>query len=536
VQTRCFKCVSTQSTYWAWYFADDWKVSRKLTLNLGLRYELEIPRHERYNRVNVFDPNVASPLAGPAGLPNLKGGLVFAGIDGAPAKQFQTDRNNFAPRLGFAYQAAKQTVLRGGAGIFYAPSLRAAGGTVGNFGYRADTQFIGSQDGVTPLNYLRNPFPDGFTPVVGNTQGLLTAVGSTISASLNGDYVVPYSENWNFNIQQQLRGNLLIEVGYVGSHALHLTRTGEGTANLNQLTAEQLKLGTQLQTLVRNPFFGIIRSGPLATATVPQSFLMRSFPQFTTVNPLYATGASSIYHSLQIKIEKRFSSGLSMLVAYTDAKLIDDFSIISNLGRNANIQNLYDRKNERSISANDISQRFVTSAIYALPIGRGKRIGGGMNRMVDAFLGGWQMNGIVTFQTGDPLALTTTNSSQAGNNLLRPNSTGKSAHLSGDVKSRLNRYFDTSVFTQPPAFTFGNVSRTLADVRGPGMRNLDFSLFKNFALVERMSLQFRAEAFNTTNTPSFSDPNQNFNAVAFGQITGTSNAARQVQFGLKLLF
>ena len=536
VQTRCFKCVSTQSTYWGWYFADDWKVSRKLTLNLGLRYELEVPRHERYNRVNVFDPNIASPLAGPAGLPDLKGGLIFAGVNGAPTQQFQTDRNNFAPRLGFAYQAAGQTVLRGGAGIFYAPSLRAAGGTVGNFGYRADTQFVGSQDGVTPLNYLRNPFPDGFVPVVGNSQGLLTAVGSTISASLAGDYVVPYSENWNFNIQQQLRGNLLIEAGYVGSHGLHLTRTGEGTANLNQLTADQLKLGPQLQTQVKNPFFGVITSGPLATATVPQSFLLRRFPQFTNVNPLYATGGSSIYHSLQVKVEKRFSNGLSTLIAYTDAKLIDDFSIISNLGRNANIQNYYDRRNERSISSNDISQRFVASAIYALPIGRGRRVGSGMNRLADTFIGGWQMNAIVTFQTGDPLALTTTNSSQAGNNVLRPNSTGRSAKLTGDVESRLNRYFDTTAFTQPAQFTFGTAGRTLPDVRGPGMRNLDFSLFKNFALKERMSLQFRAEAFNTTNTPSFSDPNQNFNAVAFGQITATSNAARQVQFGLKLLF
>jgi hypothetical protein len=159
-----------------------------------------------------------------------------------------------------------------------------------------------------------------------------------------------------------------------------------------------------------------------------------------------------------------------------------------------------------------------------------------MNRVMDAFLGGWQTNAILTFQGGDPLALTTTNSSNAGNNVLRPNSTGQSAKLQGDVESRLNKYLNTSVFTQPAPFTFGNASRTLPDVRGPGTRNLDLSLFKNFALVERMSLQFRAEAFNISNTPSFSDPNQNFNAVAFGQITGTSNAARQVQFGLKLLF
>jgi hypothetical protein len=536
--TKCFKCVSTQSTYWAWYFADDWKLTNKLTLNLGVRYELEIPRHERYNRVNVFDTQVASPLAAKSGLANLRGGLIFAGTEGMSAQQFPADKNNVAPRFGFAYQALKNTVIRGGAGIFYSPSLRAAGGTVGNFGYRSDTEFLSMPDGVTPAVYLRNPFPDGLVPVVGSSQGLATAAGSTISASLRGDNVVPYSENWSFNIQQQLPGNLLVEAGYVGSHGLHLTQTGEGTANLNQLTADQLKAGTQLQQQVRNPFFGLIASGPLAAATVPQSYLLRDFPQFTTANPLYMTGSSSIYHSLQLKSEKRFSNGLGLLIAYTSAKLIDEFSIISNVGRNANMQNFKDRKNERSVSSNDISQRFTGSVVYALPVGRGRRFGGGMHRAMDALLGGWQMNGIVTFQSGDPLAITMANSlsAVAGNNVMRPDNTGKSAALPGSVKERMLRYFDITQFTAPAPFTYGNTGRTLPDVRGPGLKNLDFSLFKNFRLVERMSLQFRAESFNLTNTPSFSDPNQNFSVAAFGQITGTSNIARQVQFGLKLLW
>ncbi|MBI4909050.1 MAG: carboxypeptidase regulatory-like domain-containing protein [Acidobacteria bacterium] len=536
VLTRCFKCVSTQSMYYGWYFSDDWKVTNKLTLNLGLRYELEIPRHERYNRVNVFDPFVTSPLASRAGLPNLKGGLVFAGVNGESAQQFPADTNNWAPRFGFAYQARRDTVIRGGAGIFYSPSYRAAGGTVGNFGYRSDTQFIGSANGLTPTNYLRNPFPDGFVPVVGSALGLSTAVGSTISASLKNDSTVAYSENWSFNVQHQLKGDLLVEAGYVGSHGLHLTQTGEGTANLNLLTREQLALGTQLQQQVSNPFFGVITSGVLSTRTVPQSFLLRAYPQYTTVNPLYWTGSSSIYHSFQLKVEKRFGSGLSLLTAYTNAKLIDEFSIISNVGRNANIQNIHDRRNERAVSSNDISQRFVTSAVYALPFGRGRSFGGGWNRMVDAVLGGWQMNGILTFQRGFPLALTTTNSSNAGGNVLRPNNNGKSAQTSGDVKSRLTQYFDKTVFSQPAPFTFGNVGRTLPDVRAPGLRNLDYSLFKNFGVTERVAVQFRAESFNLTNTATFGEPNQNFTAVQFGQITGTSNIARQVQFGLKILF
>ena len=317
---------------------------------------------------------------------------------------------------------------------------------------------------------------------------------------------------------------------------MHLTQTGEGTANLNQLTSQQLTLGSQIQNQVKNPFFGLINGAPLNTATVPQSFLLRAFPQYTTVSPLYWTGASSIYHSFQLKAEKRFSSGLNMLISYTGAKLIDDYSIISNVGRNANIQNIYDRRNERSISANDVSQRFVASFVYALPFGRGRHFAGNMNRYLDIVAGGWQMNGIVTLQTGQPIALTTQNTSNSGSNVLRPNNSGKSSKLDGDVESRLTRYFDTSVFSQPAPFTFGNVGRTLPDVRGPGVKNIDFSLFKNFKIVERISLQFRAEAFNLTNTPSFGFPNQNFNAVQFGQITATATDPRQLQFGLKLLF
>ena len=245
---------------------------------------------------------------------------------------------------------------------------------------------------------------------------------------------------------------------------------------------------------------------------------------------------ASIYHSFQLKVEKRFSSGMNLPVSYTEAKLIDDFSIISNVGRNANVQNIYDRKAERSISSNDVSQRFVASVVYEMPFGRGRKLGASWNRLVDALVGGWQTNGILTFQKGQPLALTTQNTSNSGSNVLRPNSLGRSAKLDGPVEARLTRYFDTSAFSQPAPFSFGTVIRTLPDVRGPGQKNIDFSLFKNFGLVERMSLQFRAEAFNLTNTPGFDFPNQNFSAVQFGQITGTANSARQVQFGLKLLF
>ena len=223
-------------------------------------------------------------------------------------------------------------------------------------------------------------------------------------------------------------------------------------------------------------------------------------------------------------------------MAYTTQKLIDTNSITSVVGANAINQNIYDMRSERSVSANDISQVLSVSCVFELPFGKGRRLGAAWNRAVDALLGGWQLNGIASVDTGLPVAVTTQNTSGAGNASLRPNNNGHSAKFDGPVESRLKNYFDTTVFSQPAPFTLGNTGRVLPDVRIPGSRNLDFSMFKSFHLVERMSLQFRAEAFNATNTPQFGRPNSNLNNANFGQITGQANSSRQLQFGLKLLF
>src|SRR5579872_1998940 len=531
-----FKNVATASWYYGMYFADDWKVSRKLTLNLGLRYELQTPREERYNRLNIFDPFVASPLAVPAGLPNLVGGLEFVGVDGRSRQQYSTPLTNWAPRFGFAYELTKNTVLRGGYGIFYAPSLRAAAGTVSNVGYRADTTYAASLDGVTPTTYLRNPFPNGFAPISGNSLGLLTGIGSPISVELLGDNSIPYSQNWNFNVQRQLPGNILVEAAYVGSRGLHLNENGSDDINLDQLTPAQLTLGTKLQQLVPNPFFGLITTGPLSSPTIAYGSLLYPYPQFSNVTGEYLTGSSSTYHSFQMKVEKRFSSGLSLLAAFTGGKLIDDHAMISNLGRDSAIQNIYDRHAERGVSPQDVSRILVLSYVYELPLGKGKRFGTNWNRAADTVLGGWQINGITTFQTGQPLTLTAQNTSNSGSLTERPNNNGQSAALSGSIESRLNEYFNSAVFSQPAPFTFGNTGRTLPDVRGPGVNNFDFSLFKTFQPLERLSVQFRAEAFNLLNKPQFGFPNQVLGSGQFGVISTQANSPRQIQFGLKLLF
>jgi Carboxypeptidase regulatory-like domain/TonB dependent receptor len=529
---------ATQSHYYAAFVQDDWKATRKLTLNLGLRYDLDIPRTERYNRMETFDPNVASPLAGPAGLPGLKGGTVFVGVNGASRRQFDPQYHNLGPRFGFAFAATPKTVIRGGIGIFYAASLRIANATIGNEGFSASTTYTGSPDGLTPAVYLSNPFPAGLNPVVGNSQGLLTGIGSTFENPIHGDNKVPYSENWDLNIQRELPGGILVDVAYVGSHGVQLNSSGENQFNLNQLTPDVIALGTGLQKSVANPFYKIITTGPLAAATVPLAFLLAPFPQFTNVQASFPTGGYSEYHALQAKVEKRFSHGLSTLLSFTGQKLIDDFSQVSNVGNSTGgVQNIYNGRGERSVSSNDRSRRLVISGTYELPFGRGRLLGRNWNRAVDNLIGGWQVNGIYTYQTGFPISVTAANTCTNCNvNTLRPNNNGQSAELSGAVSQRLNQYFNTADFSQPAAFTFGNTARTLPDVRAPSGHNIDLSLFKIFKPVERLRVEFRGEAFNVINQVVFGMPGTAINSNTFGVISSQANGSRTVQFGLKVLF
>lgn len=535
-----YKIAVTSSYYYAWYLADDWRISRRLTLNLGLRYEFQVPRTERHDRMNYFDPTVASPLAGPAGIPGLQGGIVFVGVDGRGPRQFPINWNNIAPRLGFAFQLNPKTVIRGGGGLFYAPSPTEAGGTIGNFGWATTTTYTGSADGLRPSAYISNPFPTGFAPLTGNSQGLLTEIGQAIDEPLPNPKST-YTENWSMGIQRELPSAILIDATYVGNHGVQLIENGEATVNLNQLTPQQVSQGASLLTQVPNPFYGLITVGTLASKTVPEYYLLRPFPQFTSVGPIFQVGGNSSYNALQAKARKRFKGGMTFMVSYTKQKLIDDNSIISNVGTNASSENIYCRRCDRSVSANDVSQLFVVSGVYQMPFGRGRRFGSGWNRGLDALLGGWQSSGILTLHKGFPLNILSGNnntlgSTNAGNATQRPDNNGHSAYLPGGVEDKLDKYFDTTVFSQPVAYTFGNTGRTLPDVRGPGLRNLDFALFKSFRYKERLTAQFRVEAFNASNTVQFGNPNITRNSNQFGIISTQVNSPRQLQVGLKLLF
>ncbi len=522
-----FKDVAAQSFYHAFYVQDDWRVSRKLTLSLGLRYDLDTPRTERYNRVNYFDPSVKSPLSAQApGLPDLRGGLVFVNMDGRGRYQYNSDLNNLAPRIGFAYQLNGATVIRGGWGNVYGPSPQEAAGTVGPYGFRVQNTWVGSLDGITPYNLLSNPFPQGFQTPPGSAAGLLTGAGGPIQGDLR-DTVTPYTMQWNLNVQRALPGDAMFEVGYVGNRGLQLQRNSESGLDLDQINPVYLSLGSHLNDLVSNPFYNIVNSGVLAAPQISRAQLLRPYPQFTSVIPLFSSGSSSTYHSLQVRFSKRYSHGLQFEGSYVFSKVIDN---------GVNHQDSYNILADRAVTSYDIPHRFVIGYIYELPFGRGRHFGSTAPAALKVILGGWQFNGITTLQSGTPLSISASNVSGLGNPVERANNNGQSATLSGDIHQRLNRYFDTSVFSQPVPFTLGNTAPYIGSLRTQRVNNSDLSIFKEFFPREYIRVQVRAEFLNAFNRVLFSGPNTSVTAPNFGVISSQSNSPRQLQFGLKILF
>ena len=522
-----WKNVAANSFYWAGYAQDDWRLNSRLTLNLGLRYDIDVPRTERFNRMNYFDPVARSPLADVVpGFPDLRGGVVFVGVDGRSRYQYNWDTNNIAPRLGLSYQVNPKTVMRAGYSHIFGPSNQGAQGTVGPFGFRTENLWVTSIDGITPLNTLQNPYPNGFKPSPGSSEGLLTQAGANLQAPLQ-DTPSPWTIQYNVNVQRELPWATFVEVAYVGTRGYDLSRVGESGLSLNQLDPQYMSLGSQLNQQVPNPFFGIVNNGVLTQRTVSRAQLLRPYPQFTDIIPLYSSGAKSRYNALQITGRKRLSQGLMFEGSYTWAKAEE-------IGMSH--QNSYDIEASWALASYDISHRFVISYLYELPFGHNRRFASGVSPVVNAFIGGWQFNGITTFQTGTPLSITANNTAGIFGARTQPNNNGNDPRLDGPVEERLNRYFDTSVYSQPAAFTFGNEPIFSPLLRAHGVRNFDLSVFKNFQVRPGMTAQFRIEALNAFNYVQFSAPNTSVTSSSFGVITGQANAPRQLQFGLKLLW
>ena len=507
-------------SYEALFLQDDWKVTRRLTLNLGLRWEYESAVHDRYKVLSNFDPNVSSPLTVPG--MQLKGGLVFPGVNGLPDGLIDPSLKNFGPRFGFAYQATDKIVLRGGYGIMYVPTL---GASYPSTGFTITTPMTTSIDGgLTPYNNLSNPFPTGIQKPTGSSLGAATGIGTPISGELRNAHR-GYVQEYNYTVQYQPKANWLVEAAWVGNHGIGLQMY---SVPMDILSPSNFALGTALQSSVPNPFYGIIQTGPLSATTITRAQLLLPYPQFTSVDGGYQFRGSSTYNALTLKLEKRFSSGFSLLAAYTWSKMLDlgDNTTQARPGEaiGTQVQNWNNLAAEKSLSLVNVPQRVVLTALWAIPTGNLQ------NRVLKSVLGGWQVNAISTLQSGQPIALAASATGGANRPNVAPGVKDSVPHPT------LAQWFNTLAFTSPAPYTWGNVSRTLPDVLGPGLVNVDFSVLRTFNIMERYRLQFRAEAFNLNNTPQFAGPGNSITSGTFGAITSTVNQPRVLQFALRVDF
>jgi hypothetical protein len=538
--------------YQGYYAQDTWQATSKLTLTAGVRWEIPGVWSERYNRVASFDPHEVNPALKAQGI-TLNGQPIFGAVDFAatpqnPQKGMMREHFGlFAPRIGVAYRLNDKTVIRSGGGIYYLPSSTQFsnapwGQTINQYG----TQWLATLDGgVTPYYSLSDPFPNGFNSTPGNLPHD-KAQAALIGGSLGGMPLqwlrYPYQAQWNFTVQRQLPGGAAVEAAYAGSTGVHLP-TGGLTANA--LPTQHLSMGNALNTLVPNPFYGLVQTGALSAPTVTQAQLLLPFPEYTGVSEAYANVFHSTYHALQMKIEKRFTHGGTVLTSYTFSKLMANVSSLtgwldSGVGSGPGIQNPYDLAAEKTLSGFDSRQRLTVSYALDLPFGTGHKFLSGGNSFENQLVGGWSLSGIATFQDGFPLALTATGTANGPGYGRRPNAIGDcNKQTSGSAQSRLNNWFNVACFTVPAAYTLGNESASDPVLRSHGTANYDVSLAKKTDITERFKLEFRAEVFNLFNRVQFGLPNTSVTTAAnptTGFITTQINQPRLVQLAMRLRF
>ncbi len=498
------------------YFAqDDWKVMPNLTLNLGARYTLHHPSTETTNQGAVF--NLA------------KQQLQYLGQNGFPRSARELHYDNVAPRIGFTYGVDPKTVIRSGFGVvFIDQSGITTPFTTPQFPFIQNV-VQRTQDSVNAAFQLSGgptvaPIP--LTPDAGLGQSVYTANRAQGSG---------YVQQWDLAVQRSVTSNLSFDVAYVGSH---IVRVGVPDQNLNQLTAQQLALGTTtLNALVPNPAFGQIpSSSSIGGKTITYAQSIKPYPRFQNVAAYRNNSGQTNFNAIEAKVEQRFASGMSLLFSYTHSKLIDDASSVfsSTVLSSPNSSSLVAADTfrpylERDSSNGDVPNVIAASGIYQLPMGRGHRFAS--NGIGSLFLGGFAVNGIYTMQSGMPVTVTqgTNNIAFGGFVLQRPNLV-KNPALANELRTPA-QFFDITAF-QNAGFAIGTASRN--PVRGPAYRDLDMALVKHTALGERADVELRAEVFNVTNTPGFGQPNGSFGTAAFGSITSTVTDPRVVQFAIRL--
>jgi hypothetical protein len=522
--------------YQAYYFQDQFVVNRKLTLSYGLRWEGLGPFYERYDRITVLQPGARNAL-----VPNLGQVALVNSPDYGDRGITPHPSNLFSPRIGIAYRLTEKWVIRTGGAVNFLPT----DGNIGSspFGSPVNTistPWVPSQDGgLTPYATLSNPFPNGIAlppQRASNYQQVLLGLAVTSAEPTNPH---AYTGQYNFSVQRELPGGAILEAAYSGLKGVHLYRyPGQ---ELDQLPDQDLSLGAQLLQQVPNPYFGKVATGSLAAPTIPYGQLLRPFPQFTGFRYTNAADGNSSYNALQLKLEKRFPAGGTILVSYTHAKLITDMeqqAAFTNGVGAYQVQDNYNLRAERSLAAYDIPNNLIISYVYDLPIGKGHALLPNASGVVGKVVAGWGINGITTFQSGPPLSfVTATNNTDSFGGNPRPTVTaGCNKSVPGSAQARIPGWFNTQCFTAPPAFTFGSESRTDPNLRAAGINNFDFAAFKSTPINERFNLEFRAEVFNLMNRVQFALPNTTVGSTSFGIVTAQLNNPRLVQLALRLKF
>ena len=520
--------------YYAVFGQDDFRMTPRLTVNLGLRWERELGFRESQNRNYVnFNEQAINPLSSLSGYTTY-GVLGFAGQGANPVGVGDPNANKLGPRIGAAYQLNEKTVLRGGYGIIWAPQST-LGSPYAPAAFSATTPYVATNNGfATAANSLSNPFPSGLIQPVGTSAGSLTGIGQNVSV-WSPTAKSPYIQQYSFDVQREFPSGIALSVGYLGSRGTHLP----WDQNQNVLQPAFFSQGTQLNKAVPNPFYGKGGTGVIGSATIPAYQLLLPYSAFGNVTFSSTDLNRSRYDSLVIKAQKRISHGVSFLATMTWAKSFDYASAGNVLMPGpSGVQNPFNLEAERSLSQFNAPLVFATAVTYELPFGRGQEFLNNSNVLVDGLLGGWQINGVGIYRTGFPIPIVQNQNfnSAFGYPGQRPNFTGVSPKTPGGLNSKLNDFINPAAFSIAPQFTFGNVSRFLS-MRGPNESNWDLSLFKTVSVYkELLHAQFRAEALNAFNTPEFNGPNNQFGTSTFGQITSQGNSARQLQIALRFMW
>lgn len=590
----------TSSQYVGFYGQDDWKATPKLTVNVGLRYDFEIPRIEQNNQMSFWDPTAASPLQAyssqlaanlnangetcPA-CGNLHGALTIVGRPGAQygRRQGPTEKTDFGPRVGLAYSATPKVVIRAGAGIVFQPSAMEASGTSGGSGddgFDVQTNFNPSyigQDGL-PVATLYSPdpalassaatpYPTGFAIAQGRSSACLASsacvqgidIGNGVSADYFDSYRTPYSIQWNGNVQFAVPFGVKLELGYLGNRGLFLIQgdpgkpfdqLSTGTLIANGCTVGASTAQCKLSQNVANPFASILASGSpfyqpglgLGGAQVKAAQLAHQFPQYTSVYSFRKPDADSIYNAFTLRADKEMSHGLTFTLSFTDGREYDNgASSVTYLGpTSGTYADQYNPKAEWSIGAQNISYDIAGSFVYQLPIGQGQTFLNHGNVGTSKMISGWQVSGIESWSTGTPIVLSGVDNGTTAETY--GNGFSQRPDWTG-TSAKLTRpsyklWFNPNVYSVPLAYEIGNAPRTISNVNNPSYQDLDLQIAKNtsFGPAERYVVQVRMEAFNAFNHPVLGGPDANVKDGTFGVIQSYSNAQRRLQFAVKFSF